>query len=134
MRATTILPVALVAFLAASSISPVMAQGTLRPNDRAGRLIADMRDCAVDKPTSDTVTRKLNDWVRHTERNDNTLACTRDPKCTGLTVEMTTAFLCARIPCDKGPPPAAKPDCAAFTRSFKAMRLMRDDWQPKDGL
>lgn len=114
--------------------SGALAQGNPSPNDRAGRLIADMRDCKLDKQTSDVVTRKLTDWVRHTQRNDNALTCTRDPKCNGLTVEMTMGYLCARVPCDKGPPPAAPPDCSTFIPRLKAMRLLRDDWQPRDGL
>jgi hypothetical protein len=124
----------LAALVIASGISAAKAQGNLTPTERAGRLMADMQHCAIDKTTADAVTRKLNDWVRHTERNDNALACTRDPKCTGWTVEISMAYLCARVLCDKGPPPAAKPDCAEFVPRIKAMRIMRDDWQPKDGL
>lgn len=122
----------LVAFAAISA--EVHAQATLKPQDQAGRLFADMQDCSVDKPTTDLVSRKLTDWIRHVEHGGNTLTCTPDPKCSGLSPEVATAFLCARIPCDKGPPPAAKPDCRTFIPRLKSMKLLRDDWRPADGL
>jgi len=132
-RFTIAAVVVLVEFLMSAGMSVAQAQANLSPVEQAGRLIADMQDCAIDKSTANLVTRKLSDWVRHTQRNDNALTCTRDPACTGLTPEITTAYICARVPCTSTPP-AKRPDCNTFVPRLKAMRLLRDDWQPRDGL
>jgi hypothetical protein len=110
------------------------AQTALKPQDQAGRLLANMQDCGIERATTELVMKKVTDWYSHTKNGKNELSCTRDPKC-GLAPEVTTAYLCARIPCDKSsPPPAVKPDCATFLPRFKAMKLLRDDWRPSDGL
>jgi hypothetical protein len=129
--------VALFAALALTGgISPAQAQGSLTPIERAGRFWADMHTCNVEPATQSLIVRKLYDWARHTERNDNALTCTRDLRgdCYDKMTDMAMIHLCARVRCDKGPPPAAMPDCNVFLPRFKAMRLLSDEWQPRDGL
>lgn len=110
----------------------VQAQPFSAAQEQAGRLLADMYACGVDKTTNDLTTRKVSDWYFHTQNGKNELSCTRDSKC-GMAADLAMPFLCARVLCS-GMPPPAPPNCATFMPRFKAMKLLRDDWRPADGL
>jgi len=115
-----------------ATIGDVQAQPALTPQEQAGRFLADMHTCDVDRATNDLITKKVSDWYFHTKNGKNELSCTRDTKC-GMSADLAMPYLCARVQCAGASPPSPT-NCVTFMTRFKSMKLLRDDWRPADGL